>query len=409
MPRRLLLLLSQNPLDPANGAARSMDSISRLLGRDGAYQVEVLGTTATEFADPDAAANLKRQILTRTDLNAVMWQDKDAPLIKFTRDGVRYHLLDSGPCSLSQPHSIHGPRFQRVYQRILDQFRPDILLTYGAMPIERERHREARSRGVAVVLSIHQHAYYDPHAFETADAVHTCSEYLRQCYQQKIGIDSTAISGPLLPEDVAAIQHDPIFVTFVNPSYQKGVIFIARLAEELANRRPDIPLLVIESRYTAGTLISAADAGGFDLRRHPSVMITPPVPMPRDIFSSARLLLAPSLWDEPWGRVAAEALLNGVPPLVSDRGGLPEACNGAGYVFSFPPDLTPQTLLPPPPELVNPWIDVIENLCDDESAYATACRRALDASSAHQPAAVLPRFIEFFDSVRLKNGKKAQR
>src|SRR3984885_15932856 len=84
----------------------------------------------------------------------------------------------------------------------------------------------------------------------------------------------------------------------------------------------------------------------FDLRRHEGIMIAGAVPKPRDIFTNTRVLLVPSVWEEPSGRVVAEALVNGVPPLVSDRGGLAESCNGAGFVLPLPPELTTATRRP---------------------------------------------------------------
>lgn len=398
MGRRLLLLLSQNPLDPSGGAARSMDSICRLLARGG-YEVEAVGTTATEFPDPRASENTK-QMLRGMGISPSQEREEGADVIRFKRDGVRYILLDSGAFLLDRPHAEHGPRFDNIYHARLKALRPEIVLTFGAKPVEQQRHREARRRGAAVVLSIHQHTYYDRRAFETADAVHTCSEYLRRCYLERVGIDSTALSGPLLPEDIISQKHEPVFVTFVNPSYEKGVVFVARLAEELATRRPDIPMLVIESRASAGTLVAAGDAGDFDLRRHPSLMTAPAVAMPRDIYSPTRLLLAPSVWDEPWGRVAAEALLNGVPPIVSNRGGLSEACAGAGVVLPLPKDLTIRTRIPPPAEAVEPWLNEIVRLCDDEAVYASASSAARKAGEQFSPERMLPRFLAFFDEVR---------
>ncbi len=53
-------------------------------------------------------------------------------------------------------------------------------------------------------------------------------------------------------------------------------------------------------------------------------MAAPPVPSAADYFALTRLLLVPSVWEEPFGRVAAEAMINGVPPLVANRGSLPD-------------------------------------------------------------------------------------
>ena len=45
------------------------------------------------------------------------------------------------------------------------------------------------------------------------------------------------------------------------------------------------------------------------------------------LSNEADLLLVPSTWREPFGRVAVEGLISGTPTLVSDIGGLPEAVN----------------------------------------------------------------------------------
>lgn len=44
----------------------------------------------------------------------------------------------------------------------------------------------------------------------------------------------------------------------------------------------------------------------------------------RNAYASARVLVVPSLWYEPFGLVVLEAMAAGIPVIVSDRGGLPE-------------------------------------------------------------------------------------
>jgi hypothetical protein len=88
--------------------------------------------------------------------------------------------------------------------------------------------------------------------------------------------------------------------------------------------------------------------------------------------------------------------------MVSDRGGLAEACSGGGYVFPMPAHIQSEMQSPPEKEVVMPWVEVIEKLCDDESAYAEARRRAIEAAEIHQPQNVLPGFLRFFDSVQCK-------
>ena len=47
-------------------------------------------------------------------------------------------------------------------------------------------------------------------------------------------------------------------------------------------------------------------------------------------YASARVVVVPSLWYEPFGLVALEAMARGVPVIVSDRGGLPEVVGESG-------------------------------------------------------------------------------
>ncbi len=65
-------------------------------------------------------------------------------------------------------------------------------------------------------------------------------------------------------------------------------------------------------------------------------MAAPPVQTPREYFALTRMLLVPSVWEEPFGRVAAEAMVNGIPAIVSNRGALPEVVGGEARRRSRP-------------------------------------------------------------------------
>jgi glycogen synthase len=53
----------------------------------------------------------------------------------------------------------------------------------------------------------------------------------------------------------------------------------------------------------------------------------------RRVLNQHRVLVVPSLWEEPFGIVALEGLACGASVVVSDAGGLPEAVSGHGYLF----------------------------------------------------------------------------
>ena len=399
MPR-LLLLLPQLPQDPASGAARSMRTACEMLATAG-WEVQTLATTATESAVPLAAAEFLRTagyaVTTRAPNRAVYRHDR-AVLEFIGRHRIFFRLLDTGSAPPHDWQDAHGTQFNRLFQRELTEFRPDIVFAFGGTPADIDRYRRAQAAGSKVVFGLRNQGYREAHWLRSLDAVLTPSQFLAGFYETALGLHSTPLPTPIDLEDIVAPNREAIFFTAVNPSREKGAFFLARLAEELALRRPDVPMLFIESRGSAGALVQAGLAGGFDLRRHEGLMFAPAVPKPAEFFRGTRVLLVPSVWEEASGRVVAEALVNGVPPIVSERGGLAESTCGAGFVVPLPKSLTLETNLPVSAEDVAPWLDCMERLVDD-ATYAQASARARVAGEAYQPAVLAPRYVEFFNRV----------
>ena len=186
------------------------------------------------------------------------------------------------------------------------------------------------------------------------------------------------------------------YLTFVNPSHEKGVYVVARIADELGRRRPDIPILIVEGRGSERTL---ADCG-LDLRRHGNVFLMGHTPDPRQFWGVTRVCLLPSLWWENQPLVAIEAMVNGIPVIGSDRGGIPETLGDAGIVLSLPDRLTPATPSLPTADEVAPWIEAIVRLWDDEPAYREQRQRAWSEARRWDPDVIEPRYIRFFEEMR---------
>jgi glycosyltransferase involved in cell wall biosynthesis len=397
-PARILLVLPQMPQDPASGAARSVRTICEMLA-DAGFMVQALATTATERGGSTGPLEFLRASGLEVTVIPGHTKARARPELRFRHRGIGYHLLHVGSRPVLGWEAVCGRQFDRLFDETLRAFRPDILFTYGGTPADLHRHKRARRQGVRVVFALRNEGYLVPGLLDGMDGVLTPSQYLTDVYRDAVGLESTPLPLPMELADVIAPERDPIFFTMINPSREKGLMVMARLAEDLSRRRPDIPLLIIESRGSAGRLVEAGLAGGFDLRRHENLMMSAPVPFPRDIYVPTRALLAPSLWNEPAGRVAVEAILNGIPPLVSGRGGLVEVCNGAGFVLPIPPEVTPATDRPVAPEVVEPWIDLIVKLEGDAAFYSEECARARQAAAIYLPERLAPRYARYFNGV----------
>jgi glycosyltransferase involved in cell wall biosynthesis len=391
---RILLVLPQLPQDPASGAARSTRTMCEMLAAAGA-EVRAVATTASERAGRADSVRFLRDLGIHPTIHKA--RKGARPELEFTDRAVHYRLMDTALRDMNAWQKVQGTQFDRMFDEELHAFRPDVVLGFGGLPGDIRRFERARRQGARVVFSLRNVAYLSGSEFlHSMDGILTPSRFLTDFYRTAIGLESTPLPLPMELADVVAEEHDPIFFTMINPSPEKGLMVLARLAEELSLRRPDIPLLVIESRGSAGRLVQAGMLGGFDLRRHENLMMSPPLAQPKDIYLPCRAILAPSLWQEPAGRVAVEALLNGIPPLVSDRGGLPEVCNGAGFYLPIPPEITPDQRVPVSPEVVEPWIEIMLRLEGDEEFYKAESERALEAGKIYQPKNLAPRYVSYF-------------
>lgn len=52
----------------------------------------------------------------------------------------------------------------------------------------------------------------------------------------------------------------------------------------------------------------------------------------RAVYTRARTLLMPSLWEESYGRTVVEAQISGIPVVASKRGALPEVMGAGGLL-----------------------------------------------------------------------------
>lgn len=451
-PRRVLFVMPQSPYDPGSGAAlATMDIACLLAAHADRFSVRVLCTTSTEAAKPpaplvliaaragDAQARVDRKGAVGKARALIRWSHRARPLrgdAQHSPAAVGLVALDTAPLHPLKWDALHAPQFNRLLMSELTAWTPDVVVTYGGSRADQLRRQAiwqfvppgtaggaggagGTSPSPAVVQMVHNLEFLHPDAFEHSDAVWVPSVYSAQRYEREAGVRATAIYPPLDPAQVVHDARDPRRVLFVSPTPAKGGYVVMRLLHELRAGRPDIPVEVIEGRATFADLCAEAARHGLAIADHPHLLITPSVPRPRDVFARARVLVMPSVWSESFGKLAAEAVMNGVPALVPSRGGLPEAIGRAigqpampdgkpvssvqpapGFVLPLPAGLTPQATTPISSVDAAPWLDHIVRLMDDQAFYdacAASCRGVADRFT---PGVLAEKYVAFFEGVR---------
>ncbi|WP_432798637.1 glycosyltransferase family 4 protein [Poriferisphaera sp. WC338] len=397
MSRHVLFVLTHSPFDCASGAAISTRTVAEMLAGQG-YEVMVLGVTAVEGA---AGAEDHVSEMTQMGVGLAARKIDGVTVYEGRHRGVDYALLKTGGCPTDWMHDTRAAdTFEQILVGILSAYQPGAVMTYGGSERGWNWINIIKGSGAAIILLIHNMAYNDASYFEAADLVVVPSQYAANEYNGKLNAECVGLG---LPIDRASVVNEAsderVFVTMVNPSVEKGLWVVAQLAEVLGERRPDIPVLIIEGRGTGGMLLEAGRMGGFDLGRHESLMFSGPVSDMREVYGVSRMVLMPSVIAESGGRVAAEAMMNGLPALVSDRGALPEIVGQGGFVLPMPEQVTLKMDRPVECEVVTAWVNLIEKLTDDEVFYTDASRRAAEEAVKFDPAEVCERFVERLEQV----------
>ena len=306
--------------DISNGASIANRSLSRVLARFGCA-VEVLSGShrPRELGSDPTGRPL-----------AVSHEDWAGAIFSLGVSGTSAsaprscRLIDRGvPTTLHQPalgaQSPPGEEettgFLHLFDDIVARFRPDVVLGYGGDPIALATFARARSLGIATVFTLHNFHYRGTTPFDDSDAILVASRFAADYYREALGLECVTL--PQLLDDSRPVESTKACLTFVNPSIEKGVYPFARIADELGRRRPDIPILVVESRGTEATVAAC----GLELREHGNVFFMPHTADPRSFWGVTRVCLLPSVWWENQSLVAVEALVNGIPVVGSDRGG----------------------------------------------------------------------------------------
>ncbi len=321
---------------------------------------------------------------------------------KLEQDGVK-HLIYYTQSSHSRSSQETQGFFNRARQA-LEEVRPHVVITYGSSKLLQALVQEARKVCRTLIFYLANPSYSQAELFRPFDQVLVPSRFQSDYYREKLGIRSDILRTLLPPTQVPdpgytlackePEQRHNGFITFINPSPEKGAALFARLVLMAERERPDLTFLAVEGRMTDEQWRKA----GLDLASVRNVWWIPNQQEVRRIYSRTSILIFPSFWNEASGRSIAEAQLGGIPVVASNHAGIPEQLNGGGFLLDIPAKCREKYTVIPDEEEVRPWLDTICRLWDDENFYREAVRRALDCGTMFRRDVMEKEVIERFEA-----------
>ena len=393
-----LLWVTANALhDTSSGAALQSLVLLRYLRRLYAEQLEIQVLCTTTFDDERGAGYFSH----------LRQMQKDPGKIRcFEEEGITFSYVTTSSTSWSDLREAENQALLSQAQRLLREFRPDVLIGYSDGAAVSLLRCEAHALGIPVVNCVYSPSYVH-RTFASSDLLITDSRAMAAHLARSYGNNVIPVGIAIEPQTVVAApeRRHPQYVTLVNPSPTKGLSIFARLTELCRTQLPEVRFMVVESRgglrehlvklHEPGPGGSARCpfAGG----KLPGVKVVPHTRHMADIYAQTAVLLAPSLWMECWGRVATEAVMNSIPVLCSDTGGgLPEAAGvaeGASIALVPPEHCRRDFMELPTPEETQPWVEALRRLLagdHTQACAAAAARHAPERTAARVWELLLP-------------------
>ncbi len=285
-----------------------------------------------------------RETFTQLKSGAVALCARD--FARFSRFADRIDILGAGPCEYADVAYRRLDGWRRWWRRDRDAYAQAIAAVatdYALVEVQNRPYlmTNLRRRAPGVKLALHLHN--DPQSMDGSrtvgererllticDAVYCVSEFIRGRFLEgvadKDGKTKAILNGVPLPQ--TRIPKAPIVAFTGRVAAIKGVVELARA---FAAARPAGWRLAIAGGDPDG-LLAGFRGEGVDLLgqvSHAEAM---------DLLARAEIAAAPSLWEEPFGRAAMEAMAHGCALVTSRRGGLPEIAEGAA-LFVDPCDV----------------------------------------------------------------------
>lgn len=247
---------------------------------------------------------------------------------------------------------------QEVVDRVVTNFGADVAIFQSRLPVQLAQsiNRDA-TRTFIYLRNVEDEDLGGSPSDLTKTGYIANSNFTAQRFAETEGIHADVIY-PMIESEKYRVTSSRSNVTFINPHPNKGVDITLQVAEAC----PEIPFVFVRGWGLTPEQEAHLQTS---LARLPNVTLRPSTNDMRTIYKDARIVFAPSQWEEAFGRIAAEPQISGIPVIASRIGGLPEAVGPGGMLLKRNAP-------------VEEWAKAVRMLWNDEQVYSAASRAALD-------------------------------
>lgn len=387
----ILFASPMNILDITSGAALSMRTFLAALAARG---FKATALQATHFDSQYGGEHVLK----------ASEQQKDKKILRTVVLGVEHIIVKTDSTLRIKMTADEQERYLNLY-RTLIKLRPDMIILWGGLLLEMTIMREAREAGIPVVFYLVNASYKDKTTFRYVSAIVTDTQATADMYKERFGLECHPIGKFVDPNLIKAPVRKPEYITFINPSFEKGVNVFMPLAKMAAKESPEIKFLVVQSRGRWGTALKVLK---FEQHDFPNVKIIGHQKDMRPVYASTKALLLPSTWHESGARVIAEALINGIPIIASNTGGSSELVGEGGVILDLPEAVREKRGEPADDETVKAWLKEIQHIWYDQNYAEAMHEKAKIEAEKHDIMHSVDRFLAAVGPVVTASKKAAK-
>jgi len=399
---KVLLLTPVFPFDSQSAAVQDPACVANLLTStditaQGFCVSKLAGESEIDFEPALEALGLPIQA------QDTQWGPHAARMVYTRKGNVAVSVFRTHSTRPSEYRDREGGAVLDYFEKFLTTYQPGAVFACNPGPrpdvIFDLMFHMAKTRDIPMVLWLDDASAINLSVLQNCDYCVVNSEHLRQRYWEGIGLVCHVLPPAFDWNQVHPLVRNPTFVTILSALSPAESLITSKIVEKLTRRRPDIPIVTLRDGRMRregladvhGLPTALPDGAAGDLST-------------ADVQSATRILVVPSLGHGLFDRTTAEAMINGIPVLTSNRGALPEFVGNAGVVIDIPLRYSSEAPIVPYADDIQPWVDAVIRLWDDPAGFQQASQRVAEAALRWHPEHTLPVYSEFFRNLRPQPG-----